>query len=92
MSENMLTIDRLFDFGVVGLLDASRLSVIGVVRALSRAISDRLSDIGVPEESPRPPHPTEYLSLLCLLVVQPTLGDGMAVKDKRADFLGPLAG
>ena len=53
MTENMLTIDRLFDFGVLGFLDTCRLSVIGVVRALSGAISDRLSDIGVLEELTR---------------------------------------
>ena len=47
MTENMLTIDRLFDFGVLGFLDTCRLSDVGVVRALSRAICDRLSDIGV---------------------------------------------
>lgn len=91
MSENMLTIDRLSDFTVVGLLDTCRLSDIGVVRALSGAICDRLSDIDVLEGSNQTPHPTEYLTLLCLLVVQPSLGDGMAVKNKRADFLGPLA-
>ena len=69
MTENMLTIDRLFDFGVLGFLDTCRLSVIGVVRALSRAICDRLSDIGVLEGSNQTPHPTEYLTLLCLRVV-----------------------
>ena len=69
MSENMLTIDRLSDFTVVGLLDIRRLSDIGVVRALSRAICDRLSDIGVLEGSNQTPHPTEYLTLLCLCVV-----------------------
>ena len=53
MTENMLTIDRLFDFGVLGFLDTCRLSVIGVVRALNGAISDRLSDIGVLEELTR---------------------------------------
>lgn len=53
MTENMLTIDRLFDFGVLGFHDTCRLSVIGVVRALSGAISDRLSDIGVLEELTR---------------------------------------
>ena len=47
MTESMLTIDRLFDFGVLGFLDTCRLSVIGVVRALNGAISDRLSDTGV---------------------------------------------
>ena len=52
-AENMLTIDRLFDFGVLGFLDTCRLSVIGVVRALNGAISDRLSDIGVLEELTR---------------------------------------
>ncbi len=51
MSENMLTIDRLSDFTVVGLLDTRRLSDVGVVRVLSRAICDRLSDIGVLEGS-----------------------------------------
>ena len=83
MSENMLTIDRLSDFTVVGLLDSSRLSDftvvglldtrrlsdVGVVRALSRAICDRLSDIGVLEGSNQTPHPTEYLTLLCWSVV-----------------------
>ena len=34
MSENMLTIDRLFDFGVLGFLDACRLSDIGVFEGL----------------------------------------------------------
>lgn len=53
MTENMLTIDRLFDFGVLGFLDTCRLSVMGVVRALNGAISDRLSDIGVLEELTR---------------------------------------
>ena len=67
MLKNMLTIDRLSDstvvglldtcrlsdIGVVGLLDTCRLSVIGVVRALNGAISDRLSDIGVLEELTR---------------------------------------
>ena len=51
MSKNMLTIDRLSDFTVVGLLDTCRLSDVCVVRALSRAICDRLSDIGVLEGS-----------------------------------------
>ena len=69
MSENMLTIDRLSDLTVVGLLDTRRLSDLGVVRALSRAICDRLSDIGVLEGSNQTPHPTEYLTLLCLRVV-----------------------
>ena len=69
MSENMLTIDRLSDFTVVGLLDTRRLSDVGVVRALSRAICDRLADIGVLEGSNQTPHPTEYLTLLCLRVV-----------------------
>ena len=69
MSENMLTIDRLSDFTVVRLLDSSRLSDIGVVRALSRAICDRLSDIGVLEGSNQTTHPIEYLTLLCLSVV-----------------------
>lgn len=83
MSENMLTIDRLSDFTVVGfldtcrlsdftvvgLLDTCRLSDVGVVRALSRAICDRLSDIGVLEGSNQTPHPTEFLTLLCLSVV-----------------------
>ena len=83
MSKNMLTIDRLSDFTVVGLLDTCRLSDIGVVglldtcrlsdvgvdRALSRAICGRLSDIGVLERSNQTPHPTEYLTLLCLRIV-----------------------
>ena len=83
MSKNMLTIDRLSDFTVVGLLDTCRLSDftvvglldtcrlsdVGVVRALSRAICDRLSDIGVLEGSNQTPHPTEYLTLLYLRVV-----------------------
>ena len=82
MSENMLTIDRLSvftvvglldtsrlsDFTVVGLLDTRRLSDVGVDRALSRAICDRLSDIGVLEGSNQTPHPTEYLTLLCLSI------------------------
>ena len=69
MSENMLTIDRLSDFTVVGFLDKCRISAIGVVRALSRAICDRLSDMGVLEGSNQTLHPTEYLTLLCLHVV-----------------------
>ena len=97
MSKNMLTIDRLSDFTVVGLLDTCRLSDIGVVglldtcrlsdidvvglldtcrlsdvcvvRALSRAICDKLSDMGVLEGSNQTSHPTEYLTLLCLSVV-----------------------
>ena len=69
MSKNMLTIDRLSDFTVVGLLDTRRLSDVGVVRALSRAICGRLSDIDVLERSNQIPHPTEYLTLLCLRVV-----------------------
>ena len=69
MTENMLTIDRLFDFGVLGFLDTCRLSDVGVVMALSRAICNRLSDIGVLEGSNQTPHPTEYLTLLCLRVV-----------------------
>ena len=83
MTENMLTIDRLSDFTVVGLLDTCRLSDftvvglldtcrlsdVGVVMALSRAICNRLSDIGVLEGSNQTPHPTEYLTLLCLRVV-----------------------
>ena len=69
MSENMLTIDRLSDFTAVGLLDTCRLSDVGVVKALSRAICDRLSNIGVLEGSNQTPHPTEYLTLLCLRVV-----------------------
>ena len=69
MSKNMLTIDRLSDFTVVGLLDTCRLSDVGVVRALSRAICDRLSDIGMLEGSDQTPHPTEYLTLQCLYVV-----------------------
>ena len=44
MSENMLTIDRLFDFGVLGFLDTCRLSDIGVVRPFKVC---RLSDTGV---------------------------------------------
>lgn len=36
MSENMLTIDRLFDFGVLGFLDAYRLSDSGVFEGLIR--------------------------------------------------------
>lgn len=106
MSENMLTIDRLSDFTVVelldtrrlsdftvvGLLDTRRLSDVGVIRALSRAIYDRLSGIGMLEGSNQTPHPTEYLTLLCLRVVELLWADGLAVKNKRADFLGPLVG
>ena len=92
MSENMLTIDRLSDFTVVELLDTYRLSDVGVVRALSRAICDRLSDIGVLEGSNQTPHPTEYMILMCLRAVKLSWADGLAVKNKRADFLGPLAG
>ena len=92
MSKNMLTIDRLSDFTVVGLLDTYRLSDIGVVRALSRDICDRLSNMGVLEGSNQTPHPTEYLTLLCLRVVELLWADGLAVKNKRADFLGPLVG
>ena len=44
MTENMLTIDRLFDFGVLGFLDTCRLSDIGVVRPFKVC---RLSDTGV---------------------------------------------
>ena len=47
MTENMLTIDRLFDFGVLGPLKACRLSDVGVFGALNRVFCDRLSDIGV---------------------------------------------
>ena len=47
MTENMLTIDRLFDFGVLGPLKACRLSDIGVFGALNKAICDKISDIGV---------------------------------------------
>ncbi len=43
----MLTINRISDFGVIGLLDACRLSDITVVRALIGAIYDRLSGTGV---------------------------------------------
>ena len=53
MSENMLTIDRLFDFGVLGPLKACRLSDVGVFGALNRVFCDRLSDIGVLEELTR---------------------------------------
>mgnify|MGYP001008135792 len=53
MSENMLTIDRLFDFGVLGPLKACRLSDVGVFGALNRVFCDRLSDIGVFEGSIR---------------------------------------
>ena len=83
MSKNMLTIDRLSDFTVVGLLDTCRLSDVEVVRplkayrlsdvdvleALNRAICDKLSDMGVLEGSNQTPHPTESLTLLCLSVV-----------------------
>ena len=51
MPENMLTIDRLSHFTVVGLLDTCRLFDIGVVRELSGVICDRLSYIGVLEGS-----------------------------------------
>lgn len=61
MSKNMLTIDKLSDFTVVGLLDTCRLSDVDVVgplkacrmsdidvlEALNRVFCDRLSDIGV---------------------------------------------
>ena len=83
MSKNMLTIDRLSDFtvvglldtcrlsdiGVVGLLDTCRLSDVGVVRALSRAICDRLSDIGVLKGSNQTLHLTKFMSLLYLRAV-----------------------
>ena len=50
MSENMLTINRISDFGVVGLLKACRLSDIGVFGTLNRAICDKISDRCVFEE------------------------------------------
>ena len=53
MTENMLTIDRLFDFGVLGPFTAFRLSDVGVFGALNRVFCDRLSDIGVFEGSIR---------------------------------------
>ena len=86
MTENMLTIDRLFDFGVLGFLDTCRLSVIGVVRALNGAISDRLSDIGVLEELTRF-HIQQNIRLYGAYTAA-----GLAVKNKRTDLLGPLAG
>lgn len=92
MTENMLTIDRLFDFGVLGFLDTCRLSVIGVVRALNGAISDRLSDIGVLEELTRfhiQQNIRLYGAYTFFLLSQAA---GLAVKNKRTDLLGPLAG
>lgn len=91
MTENMLTIDRLFDFGVLGFLDTCRLSVIGVVRALNGAISDRLSDTGVFEGLIGVRF--QQMSVLaafegCFTVV----GSLFGIKNKRTDLLGPLAG
>ena len=49
MSENMLTIDRLSDFTVVGPLKACRMSDIDVLEVLNRVFCDRLSDVDVLE-------------------------------------------
>lgn len=53
MSENMLTINRISDIGVVRPLKACRLSDIGVFGVLNRVFCDRLSDVGVFEGSIR---------------------------------------
>ena len=74
MSENMLTIDRLFDFGVLGFLDAYRLSDSGVFEGLIRV------------------HFQQTPVLAALAGYFSGVGNPLAIKNKRTDFLGPLAG
>lgn len=84
----MLTIDRLFDFGVLGFLDACRLSDIGVVRPFKAC---RLSDTGVFEGLIRV-HFQQTPVLAALAGYFAGVGNPLAIKNKRADFLDPLAG
>ena len=88
MTENMLTIDRLFDFGVLGFLDTCRLSVIGVVRPFKVC---RLSDTGVFEVLKEVRF--QQMSVLAALAGYfAGVGNPLAIKNKRTDLLGPLAG
>lgn len=84
----MLTIDRLFDFGVLGFLDTCRLSVIGVVRPFKAC---RLSDTGVFGALNRV-HFQQTSVLAALAGYFAVMGSLLGIKNKRADLLGPLAG
>ena len=88
MTENMLTIDRLFDFGVLGFLDTCRLSDIGVVRPFKVC---RLSDTGVFEVL-KEPNLNRIPVLAALTGCFAVMGSLLGIKNKRTDLLGPLAG
>ena len=91
MSENMLTIDRLFDFGVLGFLDTCRLSTTGVFGALNRPICDKFFDKGVFERLIGARF-QQNIRLSCASGYFAVMGSLLGIKSKRTDLLGPLAG